>query len=98
MSLRVIFRRAARTEFDEAVNWYGSKNVALASEFLEEIDQAVGAAASSPQRFPLVFGDVRRAVTRRFPYTIYFRVRSESLIVLAVFHGRRDPAIWQRRA
>ncbi|MGE0560011.1 MAG: type II toxin-antitoxin system RelE/ParE family toxin [Burkholderiales bacterium] len=97
MSLRVVFRRAARKEFDEAVNWYGSNSVALANEFILEIEQAVSAAASSPQRFPQVFGDVRRAVTRRFPYAIYFRTRHESLIVLAIFHGRRNPVIWQGR-
>ena len=28
----------------------------------------------------------------------FFRVRRSALVVLAVLHGRRDPAIWQRRA
>ena len=34
----------------------------------------------------------------RFPYSVYFRVRRNSMVVLAVFHGRRNPAVWQRRA
>lgn len=97
MNLRVVFRRVAKIEFDDAINWYGDKSTALAREFLGEIEQAISTAASTPQRFPLVFGDVRRAVTRRFPYAIYFRVRADSLIVLAIFHGRRNPEIWRRR-
>ena len=36
-------------------------------------------------------------VTRRFPFAVYFRIRSDALVVLAVFHGRRDPTVWQRR-
>ena len=54
-------------------------------------------AAAAPQRYPIVFGDVRRAVARRFPFSIFFRVRKDKLIVLAVFHGRRNPAVWLRR-
>lgn len=49
------------------------------------------------ERCPAVFGDIRRTVTRRFPLAIYFRVRSDVLVVLAVFHGRRNPVVWQRR-
>jgi plasmid stabilization system protein ParE len=33
-----------------------------------------------------------------FPYTIYFRVRAEHVIVIAVFHVRRNPMIWRERA
>lgn len=62
-----------------------------------EIEQAIANAAAGPLRYQLVFGDVRRAVARRFPYAVYFRARSNKLVVLAVFHGRRDPAIWRRR-
>lgn len=97
MTLRVVFRRAAKAEFEEAVAWYGEKSVGLADEFMSEIDYAVAGAAATPQRYPVVFGDVRRAVARHFPFAIYFRVRSNALVVLAVFHGRRNPEIWQRR-
>ncbi|MFY9609511.1 MAG: hypothetical protein WAU45_12960 [Blastocatellia bacterium] len=37
-----------------------------------------------------------RAITRRFPYAIYFSVEDE-VIVFAVLHTARDPAEWQRR-
>jgi plasmid stabilization system protein ParE len=65
--------------------------------FFFEIDQAIAKAAASPELYPIVFGDVRRTVARRFPFSVYFRVRRDSMVVLAVFHGRRNPAVWQRR-
>ena len=97
MTLRVVFRRAARTEFEDAAVWYDEQRHGLGEEFIVEIGQSLASAAASPQRYPIVFGDVRRTVARRFPYAVYFRVRSDNLIVLAVFHGRRNPAVWQRR-
>ncbi len=98
MSYRVAFRRAAIREFEEAALWYDGQRRGLGEEFIYEIEQSLSSAASAPLRYPLVFGDVRRTVARRFPYSIYFRIRSDSMVVLAVFHGRRNPAIWHRRS
>jgi plasmid stabilization system protein ParE len=97
MTVRVVFRRAAKIEFEDAAIWYDGKAPGLGDEFIHEIDQAITNAAAAPLRFPVVFGDIRRAVARRFPFAVYFRVRSDTLVVLAVFHGRRNPAVWQRR-
>jgi plasmid stabilization system protein ParE len=97
MTPRVVFRRAAKNEFEDAAVWYDEQRPGLGEEFIHEIDQAVTQAAATPQRYPIVFGDIRRTVARRFPFCVYFRVRGDALIVLAVFHGRRNPAIWRRR-
>jgi plasmid stabilization system protein ParE len=97
MTLRIVFRRAAKSEFEDAAVWYDEQRFGLGEEFIVEIEQAIANAAAAPQRYPVVFGDIRRAVARRFPFSVYFRVRSDAMVVLAVFHGRRNPAIWQRR-
>ncbi len=98
MTLRVVFRRAAKSEFEDAAAWYEERRRGLGEEFAAEIEEAIQRASEHPARYPLVFGDVRRAVSRRFPFAAYFRLRGDKLVVLAVFHGRRDPAIWRRRA
>jgi plasmid stabilization system protein ParE len=97
MTLRVVFRRAAKREFDDAADRYDEQRPGLGEEFTFEIDQAVAKAAASPELYPIVFGDVRRTAARRFPFSVYFRVRRDSMVVLSVFHGRRNPAVWQRR-
>ncbi len=97
MTLRIVLRRAAKKEFEDAAAWYDEKRLGLGEEFIVEIEQAIEKAAAAPLRYPIVFGDIRRTVARRFPFSIYFRERNDMLVVLAVFHGRRDPAIWQRR-
>ena len=68
MILRVVFRRAARREFDDAADRYDEQRPGLGEEFIFEIDQAIVKAAASPERYPIVFDDIRRTVARRFPY------------------------------
>ncbi|MSO77668.1 MAG: type II toxin-antitoxin system RelE/ParE family toxin [Alphaproteobacteria bacterium] len=96
MTLRIVFRHAAKSEFEDAAIWYDEQRLGLGEEFIFEIEQSLAGAATAPQRYPVVFGNIRRAVARRFPYSVYFRVRADALVVLAVFHGRRNPTIWRR--
>lgn len=97
MSLPVTFHRAASAEFIEASGWYEAKRVGLALEFIAEIDRCVSLASQHPLQFAVVHADVRRIVANRFPYSVYFRDEKHRIVVLAVFHGSRDPAIWQAR-
>ena len=98
MSLRVVFRAAARHEFEAAIAWYDQQRKGLGEEFLREIDEVVLRAAAHPERYPIVFSNVRKAVAQHFPYAVFFRIREGCLVILAIFHGRRDPTIWHHRA
>jgi plasmid stabilization system protein ParE len=95
---KVAFRKQARLEFDEAGNWYEKERLGLGMEFLDEIQLLIQRIASTPEQFPMLYRDVRKAVVRRFPYCIYFRERDQRIVVLAVFHSARNPAVWQQRA
>lgn len=94
----VIFRRQARSEYDEAGDWYEQERAGLGSEFLAEIERLLQRVASNSEQFPVLYRDVRKAVARRFPYCVYFRERNQHIVVLAVFHSARNPAVWRQRA
>ena len=40
---------------------------------------------------------IRRALTRRFPYAVYFSVDDDLIVIIAVLDTARDPAEWQFR-
>ena len=98
MSLPVTFHRAASAEFVDASAWYESKRRGLSLEFIAEIDRCVSLASEHPLQFAVVREDIRRVVANHFPYSVYFRAEQHRIVVLAVFHGRRDPATWTSRA
>lgn len=97
MTHRVVFRRAAKEELEAAAAWYDGQRRGLGEEFLTEVSQALNRVDEHPRQYPVVLEGIRRAVLRRFPYAIYFRERKDLLVVLAVFHGRRNPLVWRRR-
>jgi toxin ParE1/3/4 len=98
MSLHVTFNRAAREEFLAAMAWYESKRSGLALEFMAEIERCISLAAESPLQFVSVGVGIRRVIANRFPYCIYFRPEETRIVVLGVFHSKRDPIIWPDRA
>lgn len=98
MTLKVVFRRAARAEFDAAALWYEERLPGLGTQFVSEVDLAVELAAKQPERFPVKHKEIRCVQVRRFPYSVFFRPEVSRIVVLAVFHARRNPTIWQTRA
>jgi toxin ParE1/3/4 len=70
---------------------------AARTELVEAQDWYEAEAAGLGRQFPTVFRNVRRALLRRFPYSLFFVVEDETLIVIACFHASRDPAHWQKR-
>jgi toxin ParE1/3/4 len=97
MSLPVVFRKAARYEFDEGAAKYEGQRPGLGVAFTLEIDRCVGLAAEQPEIYALVHKDIRHVTARHFPYSVYFRVEPSRIVVLSVFHGSRNPAIWRGR-
>ncbi|MFZ2628561.1 MAG: type II toxin-antitoxin system RelE/ParE family toxin [Rugosibacter sp.] len=93
MSLPVTFHRAASAEFIEASAWYEAKRAGLALEFMAEIDRCLSLASKHPLKFAIVREDIRRVVASRFPFSVYLRAEKHRIVVLAVFHGSRDPSI-----
>jgi toxin ParE1/3/4 len=98
MSLLVTFRRPARDEFIEAARWYEARRRNLGFEFVAEIERCVALVMENPLAHAVVRNGIRRIVAERFPYSIFFRSEPTRIVVLAVFHFRRNPSIWQRRA
>ena len=69
----------------------------MGAVFRAELDHAVQRLAANPLQFPIVFADIRRALLRRFPYALFFRIVDDAVFVMACFHSSREPRIWQQR-
>jgi toxin ParE1/3/4 len=97
MSWVVVFRRAAEIDLESAIDWYESHKQGLGRELLFAVDKSVHAILQDPEKLEIVYKDVRRAFVRRFPYVLYYKLEDERIIILSVFHERRNPEIWMER-
>jgi len=96
MSWRLVLRRRAVRDVTQARDWYEAQRVGLGETFLVEFERVLAVLEEHPLRFPILHASVRRAMTRRFPYAILFRLRDEQVVVLSVSHHARDPADWPK--
>ena len=54
---KVVFRKQARLEFDEAGNWYEKERPGLGMEFYTEIQLLIQRIASTPEQFPMLYNE-----------------------------------------
>lgn len=100
MSRRLIVRPEAETDISDSATWYDNREPGLGLEFISELRSAIARAIKDPESFTCVRLNpvVRRVLTRRFPYRVFFIVRSEAIVVFAVLHAARHDRLWKRRA
>lgn len=97
MDYVLVFRPEVREELDEAYSWYENQQAGLGDEFLDCVDEILNKICQMPESYAVVYKDVHRAILQRFPYAVYYRIISNRIIVIGIFHGRRDPKVWQIR-
>ncbi|MFW5966979.1 MAG: type II toxin-antitoxin system RelE/ParE family toxin [Persicimonas sp.] len=91
------FRPEAEEDLREGHDWYQARAPKLGEDFLDCVDQALDRISRYPSSCPVVYRDVRRQLLDRFPHSILYVVEPDRVVVLAVYHGRRDPAGWKDR-
>jgi plasmid stabilization system protein ParE len=94
---RLTIQPQAEIDVADAIAWYEEQRRGLGGELLSELDSVMQRAVQTPFQFPQLKSNIRRALLRRFPYSVYFRVSDEIVELLAVLHQHRDPGTWQQR-
>lgn len=97
MTRELIIRPEAEADIAQAFGWYEARVSGLGSEFMLVLDATFNSILRNHDLYPEVHRNVHRALTRRFPFAIFFVVEETRIIVLSVFHVKRNPRIWKRR-
>lgn len=91
-------RPVARKEFDEAADWYRDEDPLVRDRFVLAVEKTIADLTRTPLAFPVVFGSVvRRATVKRFPFSIHFIVEDCVIVIISIFHEKRNPMIWRGR-
>ena len=82
-----IFRPAAAADVEDAYRWYEDQRAGLGDEFLAAVSTVIESLVTYPERFPVVYRQTRRVNLRRFPYSLFYRIIDDQVIVVACMHG-----------
>ena len=97
MTYRLVVRRQAKADIREAARWYERQRGGLGRAFVQQIDTLLDRVRLNPMQHQIVYREVRRAIPRRFPYGVFYRIDGSTVLVFAVVDLHRDPSIWQDR-
>jgi toxin ParE1/3/4 len=95
--MRYVFHPEALIEYSEAVQYYQQQRVEVAQAFINAIEDAIYRVRESPTRYIVIDEDIRRCMTRKFPYGILYTIEQDYILILAVMHCSREPGYWKIR-
>jgi toxin ParE1/3/4 len=97
MTHALIIRPEAEQDMVDGRDWYEGHLEGLGAEFLTAVDEVFDRIRETPELYVPEYRAVRRAGLNRFPYIVYYRTVEESVEVIAVQHGSRNPRQWRSR-
>lgn len=95
--MRYEFHPEALAEYQEAARYYAALQPDLDLSFISSIERAIQLILEEPTRWRVFDDDVRRCLTRIFPYGILYTTEPDFVLVVAVMHCSREPGYWKER-
>ncbi|MBA4063253.1 MAG: hypothetical protein C0501_05990 [Isosphaera sp.] len=98
MTRPLVVRGAAQAEAETVAEQYELRAAGLGTRFTDALRDLLGGVTAHPESYAVLFGDVRCAPVRKFPFVVLYRVTAAEVVVLAVLPAKSDPAGWPDRA
>jgi len=98
MSYSIFLQPEALEELSQGKEWYNLREEGLGDGLEDEIDQVLISISENPMIGPEVYRGLRRRILRRFPYLVLYKVESNRVNIVAIFHASQDPQKWKERA
>ena len=96
--MKVRFLARANRELTAATNYYSKESMVAASRFLDEIEESLSEIRVNPTLYRKYRSDIRVKLLAGFPYSIYYKIKPQEIVIVAVSHHSRRPDYWQNRA
>lgn len=88
---KITLLEVALAESAESSAYYNQQGANLGEEFEEEVFHLLEVISRNPLLFPIKFECYHEAVLTRFPFVVVYEVIATEVVVLAVFHTKRNP-------
>ena len=95
MRYHLIIKSKAEKDLQQSFEWYQEKKQGLGDELIEQTEVTIRKILDNPYQYPRIHGEIRRALVRRFPYSILYIVEKDTVSIIAIFHCKRNPSEWE---
>jgi hypothetical protein len=99
MAYKVLYFDEVKQDIKDAKDWYRSQLRGLEKRFAEDIKTAILRLRERPDVHAIRYKNIRIAHPDVFPYSIHFYIEenSNTVVITAIIHNRRDPLFSQQR-
>lgn len=91
------FHPEALEEYRDAAQYYETCQSGLGQRFIDSVEHAIECIIENPDQWKPLEKDVRRYLTRVFPYAILYSIETNYILIIAVMHCHREPGYWENR-
>lgn len=96
--VQVSLSAEAQADADAAVDWYiGEGALTAAEDFTDELDRALSLLNQFAALGESGTHNTRSLPLQGFPYSLIYRLRGDTVRVIAVAHHSRRPGYWAER-
>ena len=81
----------AENDLYEALDYYKEIDISLKNNFINDLDNTFDKILKFPNLYPFETKTSQKILMNKFPYIILYEKYNEIIMILAIFHTKRDP-------
>ena len=89
MTLKI--SQLAFLEIEDAKEFYNLQKPTLGDTFKNDVKKTIENIKNFPNLYPNITNDLKRTVLHRFPYSIFYAITDDTILILSVAHQHRKP-------
>ncbi|MFP4333507.1 MAG: type II toxin-antitoxin system RelE/ParE family toxin [Campylobacterales bacterium] len=81
----------AKEDVEISFEWYEKQRKGLGFEFLDCLEVGIKKIINNPEAYGICYSSFRRFLIRRFPFSVYYTIEQDGIVVHSVFDNRQHP-------
>lgn len=89
--MKIILSEQAKFEIEDSEEYYNLQQENLGNTFKSDLKDSIRNIEKFPNLYPNINEKIKRSVLHRFPFSIYYTVKTDYILILSVAHQHRKP-------
>jgi len=86
-----------KRDIDSTTEYYKKIRRDLAKQFLNELESVKKYISKNPEKIQVRHNNIRIAFLKKFPYSLHFHLKENTITIIALFGTSEDPNKWNER-
>ncbi len=85
------FTDKSKADLESAFYWYENQSSGLGVDFLNSVKITLNNISEFPEMYNLCYSNFRRCILIKFPFSIFYTIHSNEIVIHSVFDNRQNP-------